>query len=451
MEGPTPVSALIHAATMVTAGVYLVARCAPLFVLAPAAQTVVAVIATITALLAALIALTQHDLKRVMAYSTVSQLGFMFLALGSGRGELAVLGVAVGISHLFTHAFFKALLFLASGSVMHAMGNVIDMRRIGGLRKVLPITHATFLCGALALAGVPIFSGFWSKDDILDATLLASHAPEGGTLYFVLFTLAMLTALLTAFYTFRAYFRTFWGEEKIPPEAGAHGHGNGHAAHADHGPIGHVAPEREAASLGRGHDGTHPAHGESTEPAPGQAHESPPVMTIPLIVLAVGAVGVGIALGPTNLLSHFLARTPAYRQYLPHLPEHAGLNWSLMLGSTVVALAGVAAAYWVYVRHPAAEAKFAAEYPGLYDLSQNRFYIDELYSWIVVTPARALAQLSRFFDMLVDGVVDLVGLIPGWIGAALRPIQNGLVQFYALAMVLGLAVFLGILAWRGGR
>src|SRR6266478_6163011 len=160
-----------------------------------------------------------------MAYSTVSQLAFMFLGLASGRGELAVLGVTAGIFHLFTHAFFKALLFLASGSVMHAMGNVIDMRRIGGLRRVLPVTHATFLCGALALAAVPPLSGFWSKDDIVDTAWEASHLPNQHTFYLVLFSLAMFTAFLTAFYTFRAYFRTFWGEVKIPTEAGSHGRG----------------------------------------------------------------------------------------------------------------------------------------------------------------------------------------------------------------------------------
>jgi NADH-quinone oxidoreductase subunit L len=267
----------------------------------------------------------------------------------------------------------------------------------------------------------------------------------------VLFTLAMLTALLTAFYTFRAYFRTFWGEEKIPPEAGSHGHGHTPEIHAGHADIGHASTEREAASLGHGHAGTGAVHGESPQPAPGQAHESPPVMTIPLIVLAVGAVFAGIALGPTHLFARFLARTPAYRLYLHPLPEHEEMNWLLMLGSAVIALAGVAAAYWVYVVKPGSEAKFAADYPGVYNLSQNRFYLDELYKGIIVIPARVLAKLSSVFDMLVDGIVDLVGLIPSWVGTWLRPIQNGLVQFYALAMILGLVVFLGILTWRGGR
>jgi NADH-quinone oxidoreductase subunit L len=441
MEGPTPVSALIHAATMVTAGVYLVARTMPLFRYAPAAQATVGVIAIITALLAALIALTQHDLKRVMAYSTVSQLAFMFLGLASGREWLAVLGVVAAIFHLFTHAFFKALLFLASGSVMHAMGNVIDMRRIGGLRRVLPVTHATFLCGALALAAFPGLSGFWSKDEIVDADWEASHLPGWHTFYLVLFVLAMFTAFLTAFYTFRAYFRTFWGPEVIPPEAGSHGHG-GHAA--DHG---HATA---AAAHGHGHAGAEPAHGESPQPAPGRAHESPPVMTVPLVVLAAGAVFVGLLLGPTHWIAHFLELTPAYRDFLL-VPEDLHLNWGLMAASAVIALAGIGLAYVVYVRNPGAEARFAANYPFVYNLSQNRFYFDELYKGIVTLPAAALAKLSAFFDMLVDGIVDLIGLAPSLIGTWLRPIQNGLVQFYALAMLLGLTVFLCILTLRGGR
>src|SRR5262249_12110894 len=269
MEGPTPVSALIHAATMVTAGVYMVARCTPLYARAPEAQVVVACIGGFTALLAALMALTQNDLKRVLAYSTISQLGYMFLALGSAVAAhpalrpnaahaLVTLGVVAAIFHLFTHAFFKALLFLSAGSVMHAMGNVIDMRRFGGLRYVLPTTHWTFLCGALALAGFPLLSGFWSKDEILAATFQASHleANAFANFYTVLFIAGLITAGLTAFYTFRAYFMTFWGELRIPPEAGHH------------------------------------------------AHESPPVMTVPLMILAAGAVGVGLAVEP---LTHWFS------------------------------------------------------------------------------------------------------------------------------------------------
>jgi NADH-quinone oxidoreductase subunit L len=427
MEGPTPASALIHAATMVTAGVYLVARCLPLYMLAPTAQLWIAVIAVITMLLAALIALTQHDLKRVMAYSTVSQLGFMFLALGSGRGELAVFGAAAAIFHLFTHAFFKALLFLASGSVMHAMGNVIDMRRFSGLRKVLPITHATFLCGAAALAGVPIFAGFWSKDEIVGTSLLASHEPNYGSLYFVLFVIAMVTAGLTAFYTFRAYFRTFWGDLKVPLEAGQHHHGDP-GVHAPGDPHHQHSPEAYAPG------------------SPSGVHESPPVMSIPLIVLAIGAVTVGAALGATHWISHFLARTPFYQKYLPPLPDE-GLNWMLMAVSSIIALAGAFIAYWMYVVKPVS-APTSGLALKLYNLSQNRFHIDEFYDAIIVSPAVILARISAFVDAVADGLIDVIGAAPGWLGAALRPIQNGLVQFYALAMILGLTVFVVILTLR---
>jgi NADH-quinone oxidoreductase subunit L len=432
MEGPTPVSALIHAATMVTAGVYLVARCMPLFHRAPDAQYTVAIVAGITALLAALIALTQYDLKRVMAYSTVSQLGFMFLGLGSGREDLAVFGIVAAIFHLFTHAFFKALLFLASGSVMHAMGNVIDMRRFGGLRKVMPVTHWTFLCGALALSAVVPFAGFWSKDEIVTDIYEASHLENLSgerVTYLTLFIVAMGTAFLTAFYTFRAYFRTFWGELKVPPEAGSHhDHSEPEALATDH----HTPVAHASRSDGAGH-----------------AHESPPVMTIPLIVLSLGAVFGGLVAG-SHGLGHFLPRTPLFEQHLPPPHEHAP-NVMLMGVSALIAFAGIGLAYLVYVRNPGAEERFAASYPRLYGLSQNRFYIDEIYNAIIVLPSYILAKLSAFFDTAVDGVVDLVGALPGWIGAALRPIQNGLVQFYALAMMLGLAVFLGILTLRAGR
>ena len=296
MEGPTPVSALIHAATMVTAGVYMVARCTPLFMVSPAAQLVVALIGGVTALIAALIALTQYDLKRVLAYSTISQLGYMFLGLGTGM----FLGITAGLFHLFTHAFFKALLFLGAGSVMHAMGNVIDMRRFSGLRHRLPITHATFLIGCCALAGLPPFSGFWSKDSIIAAVEERAHelahegeadhreaagdeqteavsaagftphqAAQAATIYRWLYYLAVATGFLTAFYTFRAFYMTFYGPEVIPEEAGDH------------------------------------------------AHESPPVMWWPLAVLAIGAAVAGFSLDltyttqPTHLFAEFLASTPS--------------------------------------------------------------------------------------------------------------------------------------------
>jgi NADH-quinone oxidoreductase subunit L len=415
MEGPTPVSALIHAATMVTAGVYLVARCTPLFVLAPDAQLVVGVIGAFTALMAALIALTQNDLKRVLAYSTLSQLGYMFLALGCGirGGGLVTFAVVAALFHLFTHAFFKALLFLSAGSVMHAMGNVIDMRRFSGLRKVMPLTHIAFLCGALALAGLPFLSGFWSKDEILAAASLAGHHNAA---YTVLLYVGVVTAALTAFYTFRAYFRTFWGELVVPPEAGMHGHGDDAEEHG-HG-HGHV----EARAAGHG----------------GQAHESPPVMTLPLMVLAVFALGVGGAIGPTHIFAQFVERTPGF----PEMVEHEA-NVPLMVSSGVIALVGIALAWLMYVRRPDLPGKLATSMQGAYQLSLNKFHFDELYGAFILGPLAVLTQLVRAFDYyLLDGLVDLVGQVPRMIGYLFRPVQNGLVQFYALAMILGLTVFL---------
>jgi NADH-quinone oxidoreductase subunit L len=392
MEGPTPVSALIHAATMVTAGVYLVARFTPLFMLSPGAQLLVGCIGAFTALLAALIALTQTDLKRVMAYSTLSQLGYMFLALGcavTGSTSLVTFGVVAATFHLFTHAFFKALLFLSSGSVMHAMGGIIDMRRFSGLRKRMPVTHWTFLCGALALSGFPLFSGFWSKDEILAAAFKAGSVSDRyGWLYGVLFAVGMVTAALTAFYTFRAYFLTFWGEERIPEEAGHH------------------------------------------------AHESPPVMTVPLRVLAVFAVGVGFALGPTHLFARFVEETPR----MPPLVE-AG-NLLLMISSSVLALAGIGAAYWMYVRQPELPGQLARSAQGLYQLSLNKFYLDEIYGLILLAPLAVVRGLAKATDFVIDQLVDLVGQVPRLFGYLFRPVQNGLVQFYALAMVLGLTLFL---------
>ena len=405
MEGPTPVSALIHAATMVTAGVYLIARCTPLFVQAPIAQLVVACVGCFTALFAALIALTQNDLKRVLAYSTLSQLGYMFLGLGCAvgfggyspnglpqGGTEATAAVSASMFHLFTHAFFKALLFLAAGSVMHAMGNVIDMRRFSGLRKVLPTTHWTFLIGALALSGLPPFSGFWSKDEIVGASFDAGHHSVYGGVYFILFIAALVTAFLTAFYTFRAYFLTFWGEVRVPEEAGGH------------------------------------------------AHESPAVMTVPLIILAIFAAGVGavLALPPFSLFGNFLLRTPG----LVKAPE-AAPAYLLMGVSAIVAAVGIGLAWWMYVRQPGSAAQVAEAIRPAYVLSSNKFFIDELYDFFLIKPLVGFAQFLRVMDLyVVDGLVDITGNIPRLLGALFWPIQNGLVQYYALLMILGLTVFL---------
>ncbi|TMQ32398.1 MAG: NADH-quinone oxidoreductase subunit L [Planctomycetota bacterium] len=407
MEGPTPVSALIHAATMVTAGVYLVARCTPLFIQAPAAQVTVASIGGFTALLAALIALTQNDLKRVLAYSTISQLGYMFLALGcatlaGGSRNLMVLAVVASIFHLFTHGFFKALLFLAAGSVMHAMGNVIDMRRFSGLRRVLPTTHWTFLCGAAALAGVPLLAGFWSKDEILVSALGASAEGQRYRLvYAVLFVSGVVTAGLTAFYTFRAYFLTFWGEERIPHEAGHH------------------------------------------------AHESPPVMTVPLMILAAGALLVGFLNAEpfTHGLAHFLEEHTASLHGAEGEAVAASAKLVAMLGGTVFALGGILVAWWMYVREPGLAARLATSMQGFYQLSLNKFYFDEIYRYFIVQPLLGFAEFCRVFDLyVIDGLVDLTGQVPRLFGFLFRPMQNGLIQFYGLAMALGVAVFIAAMA-----
>ena len=358
-------------------------------------------------MLAALIALTQNDLKRVLAYSTISQLGYMFMALGSATvahgNEVALVSFAViaAIFHLFTHAFFKALLFLSAGSVMHSMGGVIDMRRFSGLRKVLPTTHWTFLCGALALAAFPLFSGFWSKDEILSAVLAASgEGHSHRTLYLVVFASGLLTAGLTSFYTFRAYFLTFWGEVKIPHEAGHH------------------------------------------------AHESPRVMTIPLMVLAVGAVGLGFlnAEPLTSAFSHYLEHAP----YLSNGGKEIEVSKALVMSvSVAIGLAGIGLAYFMYRVQPALPGKLASSFPALYQLSLNKFHFDELYYFFIVRPILVLAEVSRVGDLyLLDKLVDIVGSAPVGIGRLFRPIQNGLVQFYALAMALGVTGFLLALMWR---
>lgn len=420
MEGPTPVSALIHAATMVTAGVYLLARCAPLFVLTADAQIVVCLTGGLTALLAAFLALAQNDLKRVLAYSTVSQLGFMFMALGTGGAVEPNLAVTAAVFHLFTHAFFKALLFLGSGSVMHAMGDVIDMRRFGGLRSLLPITHGTFLAGAAALAGLPLLSGFWSKDQILDVLYEASeHGNKHAAAYWFVGIIAITTAFLTAFYTFRAYFLTFWGETKTPPEAHVHAPGPNHADHdsAEHG----------------GHHG-------SPEPL---------VMVVPLVVLALGAVFVGAIVEPlTGAFSGFLARSISVP---PVSPEHAHPHFNWLIGAigTAVALGGVGLAWAMYRKGGPEEVPTALR--GVWHLSRNKLYVDEIYTTVFVKPAEMLATTGRQIDVLLDMVARLVSYMPRFAAAALRPLQNGLVQFYALGMVLGLAAFLAVVLVRSAQ
>lgn len=392
MEGPTPVSALIHAATMVTAGVYLVARCTPFFVHAPHVQMGVAAIGAATALIAAITALTQYDLKRVLAYSTVSQLGYMFMSLGAAGGgeDLAIHATTFAMFHMFTHAFFKAVLFLAAGSVMHSMGNVIDMRRFSGLRKALPITHWTFLAGALALAGFPLLSGFWSKDEILAVLAAASKNELHGQFYLMILGVALLASLMTAFYTFRAYFMTFWGEERFPEEAGHH------------------------------------------------PHDAPPAMAGPLAILAVAALGIGLVTGPTHLYAHYLHHTPG-------LPEgHEFAMDPLMMGiSSVLAIGGIALAYLMYVVSPGIAQNLKQSLSLPFKISQEGLFIDWAGYKFIAGPLRAFAMICEFFDRwVIDTLVDCFGFIPGLFGSIIRPVQNGMVQNYGTVMMIGLVVCL---------
>lgn len=390
MEGPTPVSALIHAATMVTAGVYMVARCMPLFAASVEALHIVAGIGAFTALLAALIALTQTDLKRVLAYSTISQLGYMFLGLGVG----GLIGSTAAMFHLFTHAFFKSLLFLGAGSVMHAMGGVIDIDRFGGLRRRLPWTHWTFLAGCLALAGVFPFAGFFSKDQIL------AVVHERGTanhFFEILYYVGLFTAFLTAFYTFRIFFRTFYGTEVIPNEA-------------------------------RGH-----------------VHEAPPTMLIPLGVLAVASLVAGALFSWGDMFGDFLAHTPALAYAAGEHAEPSGDGGHLMvaLQSTGLVLAGIglAAVFYLTGGGPARAMVKATKAVRLYGLSYRKFFLDELYTIAVVLPLWGLAYLCAFFDRAtIDRLVDGIGNLPKATGSALRTLQGGLVPYYAAAMVLGMIV-----------
>jgi proton-translocating NADH-quinone oxidoreductase chain L len=448
MEGPTPVSALIHAATMVTAGVYLIARSMPLFTLAPGVLALVSVTGCATALLAASIAVTQNDLKRVMAYSTVSQLGYMFMALGAGVGNVAQLAVIAAMFHLFTHAFFKALLFLASGSVMHAMGDVIDMRRFRGLRHRLPYTCVTFAVGALALSGVVPLSGFFSKDEILTSIKSAAGTArelEHGWywVYWLVYLMAIVTAFMTAFYTGRAFFMTFWGPEKLPspndPEAPPSEPASDALAHG-HSPSADDAHAHSQASGGEhGHDsGGH------------VGHESPPIMTFPLMALAgcTGLIGlICLVLGPfagtSEWFAHHLHSTFAFES-LGHFEHH--FDWVTAIMGTLAAAGGIGLSYVLY-GNDEISIKITGRIKPLYEASLNKFYVDEFYEWLIARPTRAFAMICDFVDAyFVDGLVRGIAKFPRGFGrSVLGKYHNGLIQFYAGASVLCVAVVLLVL------
>jgi NADH-quinone oxidoreductase subunit L len=390
MAGPTPVSALIHAATMVTAGVYMIARLSPLYVHAPIALDVVGVIGAVTAVFAASIGMAQTDLKKILAYSTISQLGYMFIGLGAGA-------FAAAIFHLMTHAFFKACLFLCAGSVMHALHGELNIFKMGGLRRHLPITASTFLIAACAISGVPLFDAFFSKDLILEEAFLTGHG--------VTWLLGLIGSGMTAFYVFRAYFVAFTGESRVDPEKEHH------------------------------------------------LHESPRVMTVPLIILAtLSVVGGWIGL-PENFLwgNRF---TPYLAPSLGHLPRPEDSDPSsltvtlLIVSATAVAMTGIVAAWALYGRRSDVPERIAERAPGPYRLLWNKYYVDELYDALVIQPYVAL---SRFFwqvvdSQIIDGAVNGVGELVRWSGSRVRRLQTGNVQAYALAMLVGAICVIIVLA-----
>jgi NADH-quinone oxidoreductase subunit L len=408
MEGPTPVSSLIHAATMVTAGVYMVARLNFIYTMAPEIMFVVALVGVLTAIFSASIGFAQYDIKRVLAYSTVSQLGFMFVGVGTGA-------YAAGIFHLMTHAFFKGLLFLGAGSVIHAMSGEQDMRKMGGLRKKIPITYWTFVFACIAIAGVPGFSGFFSKDEILWKAFSAGGA------YQIIWVLGAITAGMTAFYMFRLLFGTFHGECRASEEVKHH------------------------------------------------IHESPRVMTVPLMILAVlsvigGYVGVPHILGGSNHIEKFLE--PVFGG-VKHGTMHAGgvssfdlvsnayaaggghgeasLEMTLMILSVVIALIGIFIAYRFYIVNPALPGRFVGSFKGLFTAVHNKYYVDEFYHATVVRGLLGLGTVCKRFvdEVLIDGTYNGIAYVLRGIGAVLRFIQSGQVQGYAFAMIVGAIVVLG--------
>jgi len=392
MEGPTPVSALIHAATMVTAGVYMVARCNVLFLLAPTSLLVVAIIGAATAIFAASIGLAQNDIKRVLAYSTISQLGYMFLACGVGA-------FTAGIFHLMTHAFFKALLFLGAGSVMHALAGELDMRKMGALKPHMPRTYWTFLIATLAISGIFPFAGFFSKDEILWKALT-----QGG---FVFWLIGAVGAFMTATYMFRAVYMTFLGKSRVDP----------HVAH--------------------------------------HLHESPGMMTGPLIILAVlsaigGFVGFPVVEG-WNKFEAFLA--PVFpKGAVAEAAHHAvGFEVIMMIVSIIIAVLGIALAYKMYIKDPRLPDQVAERYKPLYSMIANKYWVDEIYDWVFVGP---LIRFSVFLwkiidEILVDGTVNGVAALARGFSEIFKRLQTGNIQSYALSILIGIVFLVGYLLMNG--
>jgi len=425
MEGPTPVSALIHAATMVTAGVYMVSRSHVIFERAPSALMVVAVIGTLTALFAATIGITQTDIKKVLAYSTVSQLGYMFMACGVGA-------FSAGIFHLMTHAFFKGLLFLAAGSVIHAVGGEQDMRRMGGLRTKLPWTFWTMTAATLAIAGIPGLAGFFSKDEILWRAYQASRA---------YWQVGVVTAFITSFYMFRLWFMTFFGEYRGDTT------GHGAPAHDAHG--------------GHGHGGV---------------HESPKVMVIPLAILAVlsvigGYVGVPGSLGGNNHFDHFLG--PVFRSTLPAEgaqtqmgekgateqttegtePKESASKELMFTGiSVAAAFLGLALAWLLYYRSPDLPHRIVQRIAGLYDVVCHKYYVDEIYAALIVKPLinGSTSILWQGVDRkVIDDTVNNAADGALHVSDEVRHMQSGNLRSYAGWVAAGSAVLIAYMIWSG--
>ena len=428
MAGPTPVSALIHAATMVTAGVYMIARLNGVFFHAEFAMSVIIHVGAATALVAATIGLVQNDIKKVLAYSTVSQLGFMFVAMGAGAW-------AVGMFHLMTHAFFKACLFLGSGSVIMSMHHEQDMRFYGGLKKFMPITAGTFLVATLAISGVPPFSGFFSKDEILWFAFASGRGSN------VAYVMVVAAALCTAFYMFRIMWMTFWGEHRGVPA----GHGRGHGDDEEHGDGDHA-------------DAAHDDHGHGGDPK-----ESPWQMTMPLVVLAVlsalgGLLGVtpllGDLVGFPNLLHDWYHPVFAHsevpvREALHH--SH-GTEWGLMIFSVVVAFAAIGATIWIYKGKDALYDIVQAKIPALHRVLWNKWFVDEFYEATVIKPMVLGSKhfLHRIVDeVVIDGIVNGVGGAMKQLADKLGRLQNGDVGQYATVMMGGLFLILLVLAGYG--
>ncbi|MDP3318533.1 MAG: NADH-quinone oxidoreductase subunit L [Bosea sp. (in: a-proteobacteria)] len=427
MEGPTPVSALIHAATMVTAGVFMVARLSPIFEYAPVALTVVIVIGATTAFFAATVGLVQNDIKRVIAYSTCSQLGYMFVALGVGA-------YSAGVFHLFTHAFFKALLFLGAGSVIHAMHHEQDMRNMGGLRKHIPLTAAAMTVGTLALTGFPLFAGYFSKDAIIESAYAAvAHKGFAASYAFVLLVVA---ACFTSFYSWRLYFMTFEGKPRWG--AGAHAsHGHDDHAHAAHGHDDH-------AHAAHAHDDHH-GHGHDHKP-----HESPLVMLIPLALLSLGAVAAGFAFKGAFIgdgydafwkSSLFTAKDNHILHEMHEVPKW--VIWSPF----VAMLIGFVLALYMYLLRPDVPGKLAAANPVLYRFLLNKWYFDEIYDFLFVKPSM---WIGKFLWKKGDGFV-IDGMGPDGISARVVDVTNRVVRLqtgylyhYAFAMLMGVA---GLVTW----